>query len=90
MTIGLPGQIAIGLAAGFFAGVVHYASLRWNTQLFAAGSAVKAVLLQLARIAAAVAVLTVLAMSGFAALVSGGLAFLVARPVLIWRFGALR
>lgn len=90
MTIGLPSEIAIGLVAGFFAGVVHCASLWWNTRLFAAGSTLKAVGLQLARIAVAVAILTALAMLGLPALVAGGLAFLVARPVLMWRFGALR
>ncbi len=90
MTIGAPGQIVIGLVAGFLAGLLHYASLWWNTRLFAIGSATKAVLLQLARITVAVAVLTSLALLGFATLASSAFAFLLARPVLIWRFGALR
>ena len=42
-------------------------------------------------IAAAVAVLTLLArMLGLAALLSGGLGFLVARPLLLWRLGGSR
>jgi hypothetical protein len=36
-------------------------------------------------------VLTLLArLLGFAALLSGGLGFLVARPLLLWRFGGSR
>jgi F1F0 ATPase subunit 2 len=90
VTIGAPGQIVIGLVSGFLAGLLHYGSLWWNTRLFAVDSASKAVLLQLARITVAVTVLTSLALLGFATLASSALAFLVARPVLIWRFGALR
>jgi F1F0 ATPase subunit 2 len=89
-TLGMPGQIAIGVIAGFLAGLLHYASLWWNARLFAAGAAGKAVALQLGRIAAAVAALTLLARLGFAALSSGAVAFLVARPLLVWRLGALR
>jgi F1F0 ATPase subunit 2 len=90
VTNGLAGQIAIGLIAGFLAGVLHFASLWWNARLFTAGAAGKAIALQLGRIAVAVAVLTLLARLGFAALLCGGLAFLVARPLLVWRFGALK
>jgi len=90
MTASLAGQIAIGLIAGFLTGLLHFASLWWNARLFTAGAAGMAIALQLARIAVAVGVLTLLARLGFATLVSGGIAFLVARPLLIWRFGALR
>jgi F1F0 ATPase subunit 2 len=90
MTASLAGQIAVGLIAGFLTGLLHFASLWWNARLFAAGAAGKAIALQLGRIAVAVGVLTLLARLGFAALVSGGIAFLVARPLLMWRFGALR
>jgi hypothetical protein len=44
----------------------------------------------LGRIAVAVAVLILLARLGFTALLCGALGFLVARPLLMWRFGALR
>jgi F1F0 ATPase subunit 2 len=88
--VGLAGQIVIGLIAGLLVGGFHFTSLWWNTRFFAAGAAGKAVALQLGRIAVAVAVLTLLARLGLAALASGGLAFLVARPLLTWRLGALR
>lgn len=86
--VGLAGQIVIGLIAGLLVGAFHFSSLWWNTQFFTTGAAGKAVALQLVRIAVAVAVLTLLArMLGLAALLSGGLGFLVARPLLLWRFG---
>jgi F1F0 ATPase subunit 2 len=90
MTGGLAAQIVIGLIAGFLTGVLHFASLWWNARLFTSGSAGKAIAAQMGRIAVAVAVLTLLARLGFAALLCGGLAFLVARPFMVWRFGALR
>ena len=90
MEVGLAGQIVIGLIVGFLIGVLHFGSLSWNARLFTTGAAGKAIALQTGRIAVAVAVLTLLARLGFAALLCGGLAFLVARPVLPWRFGALR
>ena len=90
MEVGLAGQIVIGLIVGFLIGVLHFGSLSWNARLFTTGAAGKAIALQMGRIAVAVAVLTLLARLGFAALLCGGLAVLVARPVLLWRFGALR
>ena len=85
---GLAGRIVIGLIAGLLVGAFHFSSLWWNTQFFTTGAAGKAVALQLVRIAVAVAVLTLLArVLGLAALLSGGLGFLVARPLLLWRFG---
>lgn len=90
MTVGLAAEIAIGLIAGFLTGVLHFASLWWNARLFTSGSVGKAIALQLGRIAVAVGVLILLARLGFTALVCGGVAFLVARPLLVWRFGALQ
>ena len=91
MTVGLAGQIVIGLIAGLLIGAFHFSSLWWNTRLFTTGAAGKAIALQLVRIAVAVAVLTLLArLLGLAALLSGGLGFLVARPLLLWRFGGSR
>jgi F1F0 ATPase subunit 2 len=88
--VDLAGRIVIGLIVGFLLGAFHFSSLWWNTRFFATGAAGKAIALQLGRIAVAVAVLTLLARLGLAALLSGVLAFLVARPLLMWRFGALR
>ena len=90
MTGGMAGEIVIGLVAGFLAGVLHFGSLWWNARLYTAASAGKAIALQMGRIVVAVAVLVLLARLGFASLLCGGLAFLVARPFMVWRFGALR
>ncbi len=90
MEVGLAGQIVIGLIAGLLVGAFHFASLWWNTRLFTTGEAGKAIALQLGRIAVAVAVLTLLARLGLAALLCGALGLLVARPLLLWRFGDLR
>ena len=90
MEVGLGGQIVIGLIVGLLVGAFHFASLWWNTWLFTTGEAGKAIALQLGRIAVAVAVLTLLARLGLAALLCGALGLLVARPLLLWRFGDLR
>lgn len=88
--VGLAGQVVIGVIAGFLAGVLHFSSLWWNARLFTTGSAGKAIAVQMGRIAVAVVVLTLLARLSLAAVLSGGVAFLVARPFMVWRFGALR
>jgi F1F0 ATPase subunit 2 len=91
MQVGVAGQIVIGVIAGLILGGFHFSSLSWNTRLFAVGAAGKAIALQLGRIAVAVAVLITLArLLGLASLLSGAVGFLVARPLLLWRFGALR
>jgi F1F0 ATPase subunit 2 len=90
MEVGLAGQIVIGLIAGLLIGGFHFASLWWNTRLFTIGAAGKAIALQLGRIAVAVAALTLLARLGLAALLCGALGLLVARPLLLWRFGESR
>ena len=91
MGVGLAGQIVVGLIAGLFVGAFHFSSLWWNTQFYTTGAAGKAIALQLARIAVAVVVLTLPArLLGLAALLCGALGFLVARPLLLWRFGRSR
>ena len=91
MGVGLTGQIVIGLIAGAVLGAFHFTSLSWNTRLFTSGGAGKAIALQLGRIVVAVGALILLArFLGLAALLCGTLGFLVARPLLLWRFGALR
>ena len=91
MQIALAGQIVIGLVAGLVIGAFHFSLLAWNTRLFTAGAAGKAIALQIGRIAVAVGALIALArLVGLAALLCGALGFLVARPLLLWRFGALR
>ena len=91
MEVGLAGQIVIGMIVGLLVGAFHFTSLWWNTRFFATGAAGKAIALQLGRIAVAVVVLTLLArLLGLAALLCGALGFLVARPLLLWRFGGSR
>ena len=91
MGAGLAGQIVIGLIAGLLIGAFHFSSLSWNTRLLAAGAAGKAIAMQLGRIAVAVAVLILFArLLGLAALLCSALGFFVVRPLLLWRFGALR
>jgi F1F0 ATPase subunit 2 len=81
---------AIGLVAGFVAGVAHFALLAWNAQLFVDGSIGKAVALQLARVALATLVLILLARLSLFALLAGAVGFLPARALMVWRFGGLR
>ena len=91
MGVSLAGQIVIGLLAGLLVGWFHFSSLSWNTRLFTTDAAGKAIALQMGRIAVAVAALILLArLLGLAALLCGAVGFLVARPLLLWRFGALR
>jgi F1F0 ATPase subunit 2 len=89
-TLGFAAQAAVGFIAGLVVGVAYFASLWWNTRLFTTGSSVKAIALQLGRIAAAVAVLILLARLGLVTLLFGALGFLVARFSLLWRFGEQR
>ena len=81
---------AIGLVAGFFCGMIHFASLRWNARLFAIGAAGKAFSLQLARLAVTIAILATLAQLGAFGILCGALGFLLARPLLLRPFGGLR
>jgi len=78
---------AIGLTAGWLAGLVHFSSLWWNTRLLLTERAGKALVLQLARLASAVGALAILAWLGAVALLAGALGFLVARQQLLRRFG---
>jgi F1F0 ATPase subunit 2 len=72
---------AIGLTAGLLAGLVHFSSLWWNTRLLMSERAGKAILPQLARFAVAAGTLAILA---------GALGFLLARQLLLQRFGESR
>jgi F1F0 ATPase subunit 2 len=89
-TLYLVAQVATGFIAGFIVGVPYFASLWWSTRLFVTGSAGKAVALQLGRVGVVLAALTLLARLSFAALLSGVVGLLVARSVLLSRFGEPR
>jgi F1F0 ATPase subunit 2 len=81
---------AVGFVAGFAAGVLHFALLSWNAQLFVDGSTGKAVALQLARVAVSTLVLILLARLSLLALLAGAVGFLPARALMVSRFGGLR
>ena len=71
---------AVGaLAAGLVVGGCHFASLRWNGELFGAGRVAPAIGLQLARIALSSAALFALARFGALPLIAGMAGFLLAR-----------
>lgn len=80
-------QLALGLAIGTLAGAWHFMSLRWNWPLFAAGKAMAALALQLARFALTSALLLMLAHAGAPALLAGMMGFLLARAVAVGRHG---
>ena len=89
-TLGTVAEVVGGFIAGFIVGIPYFASLWWNTQLFTTGSAGKAIAIQLGRIALAVAALILLARLGLVTLLSAGVGFLVARPLVLRHFGGLR
>jgi F1F0 ATPase subunit 2 len=89
-TLGLAAQAALGFIAGLVVGAAYFASLWWNTRLFTAGSAGKAIALQLGRVAAAVVALILLARFSLLTLLFGALGFLVARFSVLWGFGERR
>ena len=89
LSLGIPAQAAFGLAAGLLIGVTHFALLRWNTRLFVTGCAGRAVALQVGRIAVTVTLLTLLVRLSLVTLLFGALGLLIARPLLLRRFGAL-
>ncbi|RDJ99757.1 ATP synthase subunit I [Paraburkholderia lacunae] len=80
-------QLTLGLAIGTVAGAWHFMSLRWNCPLFAAGKAMAALALQLARFALTSALLLMLAHDGALALLAGMMGFLLARAVAVRRHG---
>ncbi|CAE6761814.1 ATP synthase subunit I [Paraburkholderia domus] len=83
-------QLALGLAIGTLAGAWHFVSLSWNWPLFAAGKAMAALALQLARFALTGALLLMLAHPGALALLAGMTGFLLARGIAIRRYGGGR
>jgi F1F0 ATPase subunit 2 len=89
-TLGFAAQAALGFIAGLVVGAAYFASLWWNTRLFTAGSAGKAIALQLGRVAAAVVALILLARFSLLTLLFSALGFLVARFSVLWGFGERR
>jgi F1F0 ATPase subunit 2 len=73
------GACAAGLAAGSAAGALHFAGLRWNARLFAAGRFGAALGAQAARCALTALLLFALARAGGPALLAGMAGLLLAR-----------
>jgi F1F0 ATPase subunit 2 len=81
--------IAVSFAAGLLAGAFHYLTLWWNVRLFTAGgSALKAVAIQLARLALIATVLIVVTRFGALPLLAAMLGLLASRAVALRRVGA--
>jgi F1F0 ATPase subunit 2 len=70
---------AVGLAAGTAAGAVHFAALRWNARLFAAGRFGVAVGAQAVRCALTALLLFALARAGGPALLAAMAGLVIAR-----------
>ncbi|GEO86128.1 MULTISPECIES: ATP synthase subunit I [Alphaproteobacteria] len=84
-TVGMPFAILIGIGAGSLLGIAHFMSLKWNTRFYLDGGLAKAFLLQLARIAILVVVMTLLAKLGAVALLTGLACVLAVRAVIMRR-----
>lgn len=86
LTIGHPALlVALGLAGGALAGLAHFGSLSWNARLYAGGSPFVAIGVQLVRFALLIAILAGLARLGAPALLSGALAVLAVRSIVVRR-----
>ncbi|SAL30207.1 N-ATPase, AtpR subunit [Caballeronia udeis] len=81
----LAARIAIGLGVGLAAGAIHFATLRWNVRLLIAGTPVKAIGLQLLRLAGVAILFGILAKLGAWPLLCGAAGLLLARSVILRR-----
>ncbi len=80
---------AIGAALGGVLGLVHFSTLWLNTRLYADGRPGRAVVLQILRFAVLVAVFYGLARLGAVPLISGALALVAVRLVVVRRLGRM-
>lgn len=89
MTAGTLLAVAIGLATGAVLGLVHFATLRWTTDLYLGKGIAYGFGLQILRFAVLGLVLFALARLGAAALLSGALGLLVMRRIVLKRVGGM-
>ncbi|MBW6400682.1 hypothetical protein KPL78_22675 [Roseomonas sp. HJA6] len=89
MTAGTLFAVAIGLATGAVLGLVHFATLRWTTDLYLGKGIAYGFGLQILRFAVLGLVLFALARLGAAALLSGALGLLVMRRIVLKRVGGM-
>jgi F1F0 ATPase subunit 2 len=80
-------QLCVGALIGAAAGYGYFTALWWNVLLIDRGATTRALLLFAARVTLVVLVLFGLAKSGALALLAGAAGLLVARRLLIRRFG---
>ena len=78
---------AVGLVAGGLLGLVHFSTLWLNTKLYTRGGVAAALALQLARFAVLALVFYGLARLGALPLISGALALVAARALVVRRLG---
>jgi len=72
-------------AFGITAGLLHFLLLRWNTRLFVAGGALRAIGLQGLRLAALAGVLLLVARLGAMPLLLTALGVMIARQIVVRR-----
>jgi F1F0 ATPase subunit 2 len=76
-----------GLLAGALLGIAHFGSLWWNVRIYARGGALAAFALQILRMALIAAGLWGVARLGSFALIASAPGVLLARGVMLRRFG---
>ncbi len=81
--------VALGLVVGGLLGLAHFSTLWLNTKLYARGGVGMALALQLVRFAVLVVVFYGLARLGALPLLSGALALIGARALVVRRLGRL-
>lgn len=80
-------HIILGMAAGALLGLLHFATLRWNTALYLGRNFALGLGLQVLRLAAVGLVFFLLARLGASALLAGALGLLAVRRPFLRRAG---
>ena len=85
------GSLIIALAAGLLVGIVHFASLRRNADLYVQqGKLWGAILVQLARLSLVVLILSAAAWAGAGPLLAAASGVLIARAAVLRRYRPAR
>lgn len=77
----------LGLIVGVLLGLAYFGSLWWNARLYASGGGLRALAVQMLRLALLVGVLAGLAKLGALPLLTGALGLLAARNLLVRHLG---
>ncbi len=78
-------HIALGFALGLAVGVFHFASLKQVTALYLGGSPVRAIALQLLRLAVLAGLMVALVLLDIPAFAAGALGVIVGREIVLRR-----